>query len=74
MNAILNRCDDPRRMCAHEMMAIDAAGGRPASRSGLASLAPRNRGDLRGRPFVPSAVCSVDDVPGPAFSLALSAP
>ena len=28
-DAILNRCVDPRRMCGHEMMAIDAAGGKP---------------------------------------------
>ena len=73
-DAILNRCVDPRRMCAHEMMAIDAAGGRPARQSGLTSLAPRARGDIRGRPFVPAAVCNVDEVPKPAFTLALSAP
>ncbi len=73
-DAILNRCVDPRQMCAHEMMAIDAAGGRPAAGNGVAALLPRNRGDLRGRPFVPAAVCSADDVPRPAFSLALSAP
>ena len=73
-DAILNRCVDPRRMCGHEMMAIDAAGGRPAATSGLASLAPRERGDLRGRPFVPSAVCTADRVPAPLSVLALSAP
>lgn len=73
-DAILNRCVDVRRMCMHEMMAIDAGGGRPASQSGLTSLAPRNRGDLRGRPFVPAATCSLAEVPKPAFSLALSAP
>ena len=73
-DAILNRCVDPRRMCAHEMMAIDAAGGRPARQSGLISLTPRARGDIRGRPFVPAAVCNVDEVPKPAFTLALSAP
>ena len=72
-DAILNRCVDPRRMCGHEMMAIDAAGGRPAATSGLASLAPRERGDLRGRPFVPSAVCTADRVPAPLSVLALSA-
>jgi len=72
-DAILNRCVDPRRMCMHEMMAIDAAGGRPAAGSGLAVLQDRSRGDLRGRPFVPSQTCSADDV-RPAWTLALSAP
>ena len=62
-DAILNRCVDPLRMCMHEMMAIDAAGGRPASISGLASLAPRKRGDWRGSSFVTSSVCSVDEAP-----------
>ena len=73
-DAVLNRCVDPRRMCMHEMMAIDAEGGRPAAASGLASLAPRNRGDVRGRPFVPSSVCTVDQVPGAFTITALGAP
>ena len=73
-DAILNRCVDPRRMCAHEMMAIDAAGGRPAAGNGAISLVPRSRGDLRGRPFVPSSTCTIDDVPAPSWTLALSAP
>ncbi len=73
-DAILNRCVDARRMCMHEMMAIDAAGGRPASESGLTSLAPRSRGDVRGRPFVPSSVCTVDQVPGTFSIAALGAP
>ena len=73
-DAILNRCVDPRRMCAHEMMAIDAAGGRPASGDGAIALLPRSRGDLRGRPFVPAATCTAADVPGAGFSLALRAP
>ena len=71
--AILNRCVDPRRMCMHEMMAIDAAGGLPAADSGLTVLQDRSRGDLRGRPFVPSQTCSADAV-RPAWTLALSAP
>ena len=40
----------------------------------LASLAPRNRGDVRGRPFVPSSVCTVDQVPGAFTITALGAP
>jgi cytochrome o ubiquinol oxidase subunit 2 len=59
-DAILNRCVDPRRMCLHEMMAIDAAGGRSADRNGLAVLRPRDRGDLRGRPYVPGDTCATD--------------
>lgn len=65
-DAILNRCVDPRRMCSHEMMAIDAAGGRPAAGNGVASLLPLRRGDLRGQPFVASAICTADRV-APAF-------
>lgn len=72
-DAILNRCVDPNRMCMHEMMAIDAAGGRGAAGNGLAVLRNRNRGDLRGRPYVPGEICTAD-APGPAWTLALRAP
>jgi cytochrome o ubiquinol oxidase subunit 2 len=72
-DAILNRCVDPNRMCMHEMMAIDAAGGRGAAGNGLAVLRNRNRGDLRGRPYVPGEICTAD-TPGPAWTLALRAP
>jgi cytochrome o ubiquinol oxidase subunit 2 len=72
-DAILNRCVDPNRMCMHEMMAIDAAGGRGAAGSGLAVLRNRNRGDLRGRPYVPGEICTADAV-RPAWTLALRAP
>ena len=72
-DAILNRCVDPRRMCMHEMMAIDAAGGRPAAESGLAVLQDRARGDLRDRPYVPGETCTADAV-RPAWTLALRAP
>ena len=71
---VLNRCVEEGQVCMHEMMAIDAEGGRPAAASGLASLAPRNRGDVRGRPFVPSSVCTVDQVPGAFTITALGAP
>ncbi len=63
-DAILNRCVDPVRMCMHQMMAIDAAGG--YGKAANASLAPRTRGDLRGRPYVPAAICSVP-APQPAL-------
>lgn len=72
-DAVLNRCVDPNRMCMHEMIAIDAAGGRSASGSGLAMLRNRSRGDLRGRPYVPGEVCTADAAP-PAWTLALRAP
>lgn len=72
-DAILNRCVDPNRMCMHEMMAIDAAGGRGAAGNGLAVLRNRNRGDLRGRPYVPGEICTADTA-GPAWTLALRAP
>ncbi len=66
-DAILNRCVDPARMCMHQMMAIDSAGGRRAidgidgieSAASDALLLPRV-GDLRGGPFVSAEVCRVD--------------
>ncbi|MBN8717361.1 MAG: ubiquinol oxidase subunit II [Xanthomonadales bacterium] len=73
-DAILNRCVDPNRMCMHEMMAIDAAGGRRAADSGMAVLRERSRGDLRGRPYVPGATCTADEVKPAAWTLALRAP
>lgn len=60
-DAILNRCVDPARMCMHQMMAIDAAGGAPAAGVREALLLPRV-GDLRGGPFVSAAVCRADRV------------
>lgn len=65
-DAILNRCVDPQRMCSHEMMAIDAAGGRPLAGNGMDALRPPRHGDLREQPFVASAVCTADRVT-PAF-------
>jgi len=72
--AVLNRCVDPRRMCMHEMMAIDAGNG--AGRTGMEGLEVRSRGDVRGRKFVQSAMCSSDDAPaaGLATTLSRSAP
>ncbi|MBX9403185.1 ubiquinol oxidase subunit II [Lysobacter sp. BMK333-48F3] len=52
--AILNRCVDSSRMCMDEMMAIDAAGGLGLSTD---ALAQRRIGDLRGGPYVASAMC-----------------
>ncbi len=60
-DAILNRCVDPAKMCMHEMMAIDASGGGGIARNGTASLAVRSVGDVRGGPFVSSAMCRVGD-------------
>jgi cytochrome o ubiquinol oxidase subunit II len=60
-DAILNRCVDPAKMCMHEMMAIDASGGRGVERNGTASLAVRSVGDVRGGLFVSSTICRVGD-------------
>ena len=72
--AVLNRCVDPRRMCMHEMMAIDA--GQGAGRTRMEGLEARSRGDLRGRMYVQSAMCSAGDAPaaGLATTLSRSAP
>ena len=69
-DAILNRCVDPRRMCMHEMMAIDAGNG--PGRTGIEGLEARQRGDLRGRRYVQSAMCALDDAPAPGLNTALS--
>ena len=69
-DAILNRCVDPRRMCMHEMMAIDAGNG--AGRSGEEGLQQRQVGDLRGRRYVPSAMCAATDAPASGLNTALS--
>ncbi len=69
-DAILNRCVDPRRMCMHEMMAIDAGAG--AGRTGAEGLEARRRGDLRGRKYVQSAMCALDDAPAPGLNTSLS--
>ncbi len=61
-DAILNRCVDTERMCMHEMMAIDASGGGGLD-SGMDALVARNRGDLRGRPYVASGMCVTDTAP-----------
>ena len=73
-DAILNRCVDPRRMCLHEMMAIDA--GKGPGRTRMEGLEARQRGDLRGRPYVQSAMCAAGDPPtaGLAGQLSRSAP
>lgn len=73
-DAVLNRCVDPRRMCMHHMMAIDAAGGRRAAQAGLASLQPRTRGDLRGRPYVPDDATCTTEPAAAVFDLARRAP
>ncbi len=66
--AILNRCVDTTKMCMDEMMALDANGG--LGLTGAQSLMARTRGDLRGGPYVASAICRVEDVPNkPVWSV-----
>lgn len=65
--AILNRCVDTTKMCMDEMMALDANGG--LGLTGAQSLMARTRGDLRGGPYVASAICRVEDVPKPVWSM-----
>jgi cytochrome o ubiquinol oxidase subunit 2 len=67
--AILNRCVDPAKMCMHEMMAIDASGGRGIDRNGIGTLVARSRGDLRGGRFVSSTLCRVEDQRFPIFKV-----
>ncbi len=71
--AVLNRCVDPRQMCMHEMMAIDAGNG--PGRTRMEGLEARTRGDLRGRMYVQSSMCAAGDpaAPGLATTLARSA-
>ncbi|WP_242107559.1 ubiquinol oxidase subunit II [Luteimonas aquatica] len=56
--AILNRCVDTDRMCMDEMMAIDSAGG--LGLGSVEALLPRRKGDVRGGPFVASAMCTAE--------------
>jgi cytochrome o ubiquinol oxidase subunit 2 len=57
-------------MCAHEMMAIDAGDG--PGRTGEEALQDRRVGDLRGRRYVPSAMCASTDAPAAGLNTALS--
>jgi cytochrome o ubiquinol oxidase subunit II len=68
-DAILNRCVDPAKMCMHEMMTIDASGGRAIERNGSGTLVARSQGDLRGGRFVPSTLCRVEDQRFPIFKV-----
>ena len=52
--AILNRCADGQKMCAHEMMAIDAAGG--LGKGGVTGLTTQRYGD--GQRSVVAALCT----------------
>ena len=71
-DAAVNRCVDTRRMCVHEMMQIDAAGGARAGQT--FRLVERTRGDLRGGPGVESAMCLSDGTKVPLSALALASP
>ena len=62
--AVLNRCADGGQMCAHEMMAIDAAGG-----LGKGNLRGLRQSPVNGRTVVAAAVCTPDNplgLPAPA--------
>ena len=72
-DAVVNRCVDASRMCMHEMMAIDAAGG--LGLDGVSKLAMPRRGDPRTGAYVAADVCRADDPPAPVPPLlARSAP
>ena len=68
--AVLNRCVDPRQMCMHEMMSIDAGNG--SGRPRMEGLEARTRGDLRGGVYVQSAMCASGDAPAPGLATTLS--
>jgi len=68
-HAILNRCVEDGKMCMHQMMAIDAAGG--AGKGGIASLTRIGEGD-RQRTVV-AALCTPANPSGAALSAALPA-
>lgn len=60
-HAVLNRCADGQQMCAHQMMAIDAAGG--TGKGGVTGTIRRDLGDGRERTVV-AAVCTPDNPTG----------
>jgi cytochrome o ubiquinol oxidase subunit 2 len=64
--AVLNRCADGQQMCAHEMMAIDAAGG-----LGKGNIPGVRQSSATGRTVVAAAVCTPDNplgLPAPAVA------
>jgi len=64
-DAVLNRCVDGKKMCAHQMMAIDAAGG--LGKGNVAGVQREATG--RGERTVVSALCTPDNplgLPRPA--------
>jgi cytochrome o ubiquinol oxidase subunit 2 len=64
-DAVLNRCVDGQKMCAHEMMAIDAAGGLGKGNVG----GVLHQSTASGQRTVVAAVCTLDNplgVPRPA--------
>jgi cytochrome o ubiquinol oxidase subunit II len=66
-HAILNRCVDGRKMCAHEMMAIDAAGG--MGKGNVEGVLREST--ARGERTVVAALCTPDNplgLPPPAAS------
>lgn len=58
-DAIVNRCVDPARLCANQMMAIDAGGG--LGKDGLRQIAMPRRGDPRLGAYVASGVCETPE-------------
>ena len=68
--AILNRCVDSSKMCMHEMMAIDSAGGMGTNTfrvAAQASSATENR--LPARRYVEALACTTSDPQGTGLSL-----
>jgi cytochrome o ubiquinol oxidase subunit 2 len=60
-DAILNRCADASKMCTHQMMAIDAAGG--MGKGGVAGLTRQAWGENQQRSVV-AALCTPDNPGG----------
>ena len=56
-DAVLNRCVDGKKMCAHQMMAIDAAGG--LGKGNVAGV--QRQSTARGDRTVVSALCTPDN-------------
>lgn len=61
---VVNRCVDASRMCMHQMMAIDAAGG--LGKAGIPGTETRPWGDdpAVSRPVVAAALCTPDNPTG----------
>jgi cytochrome o ubiquinol oxidase subunit 2 len=56
--AVLNRCVEPGKMCLHDMMAIDSAGG--SGKGSVVGVRQQSRADGSTRPVV-AALCTPDN-------------